>query len=214
MKKRIKWLSLLVTLVMLIAAASPVYAQTETDPQDEPPVVEETNSFLDHPIVKALTEFFGSFFEPEVVKDPEVVDEDTGEESGDTSGTEVEGESEEPAEEPPVEEPTPEPPPPADEQIASLHTDEELGFGEITKLLQIAVEAEIACSTEGINCDVTLDRLVEEYKSGEGFGELFEKYSKPSITGVGQTKKEYDDNGEKLKSNNGKSNEKANGKKK
>lgn len=198
------------TLVMLIAAATPVYAQTETDPQEEPPVVEETNDFLDHPIVKALTEFFASFFEPKVVEEPEVVDEGTGEEPEDTSGTEGEGEGEEPVEEPAVEEP--EPPPPADEQIASLHTDEELGFGEITKLLQLAVEAEIACSTEGINCDVTLDKLLDEYKSGEGFGELFAKYGKPSITGVGQTKKEYDDNGEKVKTNNGKG--KAKGKNK
>lgn len=204
MNKRIKWLSLVVTLVMLIAVATPVYAQTETDPQEEPPVVEESNDFLDHPIVKVLTDFFGSFFEPEVVEEPEGVDEGTGEEPGDPPGTEGEGEGEEPL----VEEPTPTPPPPADEQIASLHSDEDLGFGEITKLLQIAVEAEIACSTEGINCDVTLDSLMEEYESGEGFGELFAKYGKPSITGVGQAKKEYDENGERIKNNNRNTNRK------
>ena len=59
-----------------------------------------------------------------------------------------------------------------------------------------------------------MDSLLEEYNSGEGFGELFAKYGKPSITGVGQAKKEYDENGEKVKNNNRNRNEKAKGKNK
>ena len=203
MKKRMRWLSLIVTVVMLIAAATPVYAQTETDPQDEPLEIEESNSFLDHPIVKVLSDFFASFFEPDVEEEP--VPEDGGDgDAGDPGGTDGEGEGEDPGGDPPAEEPTPVPTLAPDEQIASMHSDEDLGFGEITKLLQIAAEAEIACTTEGINCDVTLDSLMAEYKAGAGFGDLFDKYGKPSITGVGQTKKEYDENGEKVKTNNGK----------
>ena len=88
-----------------------------------------------------------------------------------------------------------------EEAIAALHEEQDLGFGEITKLLQITVEAQAACTLEGINCDVTLDSLVAEYKAGAGMGELFKKYGKPEYTGVGQVRKAADP---KVKSNNGK----------
>ena len=114
----------------------------------------------------------------------------------------------------PIEEPTPVPTISAEEQVATLHTEENLGFGEITKLLQIATEAQESCELYGTNCDVSVDSLLAEYNSGLGMGELFAKYGKPEITGVGQTKKIYDEDGNKVKTNNGKSNGKANGKNK
>ncbi len=93
-----------------------------------------------------------------------------------------------------------------EEAVAALHEEENLGFGEITKLLQIAVEAQAACTLEGINCDVTLDGLVAEYKAGSGMGELFKKYGKPEYTGVGQVRKAAEANTFEVqeKSNNGK----------
>jgi len=53
---------------------------------------------------------------------------------------------------------------------------------------------------EGVNCDVTLDSLVAEYKAGSGMGELFKKYDKPEFTGVGQVRKAAEP---KVKANNG-----------
>jgi len=192
-----KWFGLLIAMVMLVATASPVFAQGETDPPEEPAVVEESYSFADHPIVKLLASFFNSLFVAPEVEEP--VEEEGGEalppettEDPDSEGGEA------------VEEPILEPTLAPEEQVAALHTDEDLGFGEITKLLQIVSEAQASCAAEGINCDVTLDSLLEEYESGNGMGDLFAKYGKPEITGVGQVK-----NGDKEteeKSNNGKAN--------
>jgi hypothetical protein len=206
--KKFKWLSIVVATFMLIATASPAFAQSETDPVEDPVVVEETNSFLDHPIVKLLSGFFSSLFEPEPAAD-EGTEEGDGTDppadptdEPDTTGDEGTGGE-------PVEEPTPEPTPvptlAPDEQVAALHSDDNLGFGEITKLLQIVAESKIACASDGVNCDVTLDSLKEEYESGVGMGELFQTYGKPSVLGVGQAKKEADaDLTVKEKSNNGK----------
>ncbi len=195
MKNKIKGLSLLVAALMLTAIATPVFAQSETDPVGEPAPVEEVSSFMDHPIVKLLAGFFANLFAPPVIElpDGQVV-----------SPTEPEGEPA-PGEEPLVEEiePLPEPLPVVvpEEAIAALHEEQNLGFGEMTKLLQITVEAQAACALEGINCDVTLDSLVAEYKAGAGMGELFKKYEKPEYMGVGQVRKAANPN---VKSNNGK----------
>lgn len=205
---KFKWLSIVVATIMLIATASPVFAQSETDPTEDPAVVGETNSFLDHPIVQLLSSFFSGLFEPEAVIDDgteigDGTEPPADDPTGDT-GTGDEGTSD-PSEEEPVLEPTLVPTLAPDEQVAAMHTDENLGFGEITKLLQIVAEAKIACTTEGVNCDVTLDNLLDEYESGVGMGELYKTYGKPSVLGVGQAKKEADaDFTVKEKTNNGK----------
>lgn len=188
-----KWFGLLIAMVMLVATASPAFAQAETEPLEEPAVVEESSSFADHPIVKLLASFFNSLFVAPEVEEPadeggEIPPPETNEDPG-TEGGE------------PVVETTPEPTLAPEEQVAALHTDEDLGFGEITKLLQIVSEAQAACAAEGIHCDVTLDSLLEEYDSGNGMGGLYAKYGKPEITGVGQVK-----NADKEKTNNGKAN--------
>jgi hypothetical protein len=196
MKNKIKGFSLLIAALMLVTLATPIFAQSETDPVVEPAPVVEASSFVDHPIVKLLAGFFANLFAPPVVEVP------VGE---DVPPTELEGEPV-PGEEPVVseEEPLPEPLPVVtpEEAVASLHEDEDLGFGEITKLLQITVEAQADCTLEGVNCDVTLDGLLAEYKDGAGMGELFKKYGKPELTGVGQVRKAVEP---KVKSNNGKS---------
>jgi len=220
MKRKIKGLSLLVAALMLVTVATPIFAQSETDPVVEPAPEVEESSFVDHPIVKLLASFFANLFAPPVVEEP-VVEEPVSElpDGQVIPPTEPEGEPVA-GEEPLVEdvEPLPEPLPVIvpEEAIAALHEEQNLGFGEMTKLLQITVEAQAACALEGINCDVTLDSLVAEYKAGEGMGELFKKYDKPEYTGVGQVRKTAEPKADKpkpdkpkaaepkVKSNNGK----------
>jgi hypothetical protein len=203
MKKNFKWTSLMVAVILIVASATPVFAQSETDPLTEPTPVEESNSFLNNPIVLLLSNFFNTLLNPPVEETPtpEPVLPDEGEPTDTPEGDGGEG-----GEVIPTEEPTPVPTISAEEQVATLHTEENLGFGEITKLLQIATEAQESCELYGTNCDVTVDSLLAEYNSGSGMGELFDKYGKPEITGVGQTKKIYDEDGNKVKTNNGKAN--------
>lgn len=205
MHKNFKWTGLMVAIVMIAASATPVFAQSETDPQEVPVVVEESSSFLDNPIVLLLSNFFSDLFTANAVEEIAIVDagdpgisEPTGTPEGEVSGEE--------GDVIPTEEPTPVPTISAEEQIAALHTDEDLGFGEITKLLQIVTEAQESCELYGTNCDVTVDSLLSEYDSGMGMGELFAIYGKPAITGVGQAKKLYDEDGSKVKINNSKAN--------
>jgi hypothetical protein len=62
MKTNKKWISVMVALVMLAAAVTPAFAQSETEPLEEPPIVEETNIFINNPIVKLLASFFSCLF--------------------------------------------------------------------------------------------------------------------------------------------------------
>ena len=204
MHNKFRWTGLMVAIVMIAASATPVFAQSDTDPTEVPAVVEESSSFLDNPIVLLLSTFFTNLFTVDEVEEtppPDESDPGTGE------PTEVpEGEDGGEGSEIPAEEPTPVPTVSAEEQIAAMHTEDDLGFGEITKLLQIVTEAQESCELYGTNCDVTVDSLLDEYNTGVGMGELFAKYGKPEITGVGQTKKVYDEDGNKVKTNNGKAN--------
>ncbi len=71
MKKQIKGLSLLIAAMMVAAIATPVFAQSETDPLEDPAPVVEVSSFVDHPIVKLLAGFFANLFAPPVVELPD-----------------------------------------------------------------------------------------------------------------------------------------------
>lgn len=82
----------------------------------------------------------------------------------------------------------------AGDEIEALHEDG-MGFGVIVKLYAMAAEAQQAC--EGVDpdadpgeetfdpCEVTVESLVAEFDSGTGMGQLFQKYGRPSILGVG-----------------------------
>jgi len=181
MKNKIKGLSMLIVALMLVTVATPVFAQSETDPVIEPTPEAETSRFVDHPIVSLLASFFSSLFTPLTAVEP-----------GEGGEVPVEGEVE----------PTPEPLPVVspEEAVAALHEEQDLGFGEIAKLLQITVEAQASCTLESVNCSITLDSLIAEYKAGAGMGELFQKYGKPEYTGVGQVRKAAEP---KVKSNSG-----------
>jgi len=90
------------------------------------------------------------------------------------------------------------------QQIALYHQ-EGMGFGVLVKLYAMA-EAQIeACVSQttsspqptagGVDsiqttCEaVTIDQLVNEFRSGTGMGLLFKEYGKPALLGVGQVKK-------------------------
>jgi hypothetical protein len=63
-----------------------------------------------------------------------------------------------------------------------------VGFGVLVKLYVIAAESQEACASAEGSCGVTVDELMEAYRSGEGMGQLFKLYDKPSILGVGHLK--------------------------
>jgi hypothetical protein len=174
MKGRLKSSCLIVAAIMLVTVTSPIFAQSETDPVADPVPTEEPSSFVDHPIVKLLAGYFANLFAAPVVLDP-------------VTGLPI-------------------PPDPLipvilpEEAVAALHTEQGLGFGEITKLLQLTVQMQESCTAQGLNCGVTLDSLVAEYKAGAGMGALFKKYGKPIYMGVGQVRKAANP---KFKTNNG-----------
>lgn len=205
-KNRNKWVGVVLALVMVLVFATPIFAEGEVDPVESPEVVEETFNFFDHPIVKWIAKFL---FNPIVV-----AEEDSGLEGG---GVDLPGEEPLPAEGllggGDSTEGTPELTPVvvSEEAIAALHADENLGFGEIVKLLEIVENARVTCLEDKENCEVTLESILDEYEDGAGMGELFEKYGKPETLGVGQIRKELDPK-EKEKKNNGKAKGKDKGK--
>lgn len=212
MKNTKKIFIIALTVFLLATAATPAFAQSETEPTQEPAATEEEETTLwTNPIVELLANFFSGLFtapEPEETPPPEETPEggETPEPADPTEEPNGDGDTE------PAAEPTPTPSP--QEAVSALHTEEDLGFGVMTKLMQMAVEANESCLNDGENCDVTLDSLVAEFKGGTGVGELFQKYGKPSMLGVGHVRKaaEDEENGlgqtfreqEKVKSNNGK----------
>lgn len=215
-----KFVSVLIAMMLVLSLTLPVFAQDEIEPIEDPelvepevedPEVEETSfKFLDHPIVKLLAEFFSSFFNPPEEEepvpdevegtgeddDPGVLPPDEGDPNSDVvidggQEEEVNGEGTEPVEPQIVPE----------EKIASMKEENKMGFGVITKLMELARQTRSTCSETGEFCDVTLDSLIEEYEGGMSIGALFAKYGKPKNVGVGQIRKELD---KKEKTNNGK----------
>ncbi len=192
-KNKSKWTGAALALVMVLVFTTPIFAQGEVDPVEMPEVDEEPSNFFDQPIVKLIAEFFADLINPPVVEEPEPEvggEGSTGEDpplgEGSTEG-----------------EPEPEPVIIPEEAVAAMHEDEDLGFGEIVKLMGIVEDAQATCLESGENCGVTLDSLLAEYKDGTGMGELFEVYGKPEHLGVGHIRKELDPKG-KEKTNNGK----------
>ena len=183
-KRKNKWIGAVLALMMVLVFTTPIFAQDGSDPLDTPGEVEESTKFLDHPIVKLIAEFFADLFNEEGPV-------------SEVGGGELNGED--PTTPPP-------PPPPGDESppgdvsmvvetgidpvetVAALHEEENLGFGEIVKLMGIVEEM---CA--GVDdCELTLDILLAKREDGIGMGELFEMYGKPEHLGVGQIRKELE----------------------
>jgi hypothetical protein len=200
---KVKAAGMILVIVMNMLATSPVYAQDEMNPPEPPEVIEEPSKFLDHPIVKLIAEFFENLLSP-------VTDEAMeGEEPPTLPGSEPEGTAPL-VEDPPVLEGEGEPEVvlSPEEMVAQMHEDDQLGFGEIVKLMGIL---ESACPEDAETCDVTYESLLAEYKDGAGMGQLFQKYGKPENLGVGQIRKELDQQEEEDQAM-GKANGKGNGK--
>jgi hypothetical protein len=201
-----KWVGVVLALVMVFAFSTPIFAEGAVDPVESPEVVEETSSFFDYPIIKWIVKFL---FNPIVV-----IEEEPEPEMG---GVDLHVEEPPPAEGPlgggGSMEGTPEPeliPVIVPEEAgAAMHVDENPGFEEIVKLLEIVENAQVTCLDIGENCEITLKSLIDEYEDGTGMGELFEKYGKPENLGVGQIRKELEPK-EKEETNNGKEKEKTN----
>ena len=181
-KRKNKWIGAVLALMMVLVFTTPIFAQDGSDPLDTPGEVEESTKFLDHPIVILIAEFFADLFKP-----PVVVEEGPDPDGGGEGST--------------GEDPPPPLPPDNDstivetgidpvEAVAALHEEENLGFGEIVKLLGMVEDAQAECAETGENCGVTLESLIAERKDGVGMGELFEEYDKPEHLGVGQIRKE------------------------
>lgn len=189
-KNKNKWTGAVLALMMVLVFTTPIFAQDGGDPVETQEVVEETSKFLDHPIVKLIAEFFTDLFTPSVEEEP---DPEGG--GADSTGEGPGLEDPLPGDEPlggdgsTEGEPEPEPEPVViqEEAVSDLHEDQELGFGEIVKLMGIV---ETCASVE--NCEVTFDELLVEYKNGIGMGELFEMYGKPEHLGVGHIRKELE----------------------
>jgi hypothetical protein len=197
MKRISKLTSMVLTFALVFSLVTPVFAQDMDDPDDSPTVIVVSSKFLNHPVVKLLSGFFSFLFEaPET---DELVEEPAGEPPIDGEDP-LTGDDDDEGEIPEGEE-NMEVPTVSEEAIASLHKDEKLGFGVITKLLAVLVESKLTCTETGEFCDLTLEMLIEEYKAGMSIGELFAKYGKPEMTGVGQVRKAVEP---KIKTNNGK----------
>ena len=198
--KKNRLLSVILSIVMVLVLVIPVFAQDAVEPTEEPEM-EESGSLLkfsDHPIVQMMAQFFASFFNPPDLLEPtegEPPEEGEGEGGGEGEGEPLEGGGALEGDEPEAALIVPE------EKIASMHKEDKLGFGVITKLLDVARMAQVTCSETGEFCDVTLESLMEEYKAGMSIGALSDKYGKPEHVGVGQLRKELEP---KEKTNNGK----------
>ena len=189
-KNKSKWTGAVLPLMMVLVFTTPIFAQDGGDPVETPEVVEESSKFLGHPIVKLIAEFFTDLFNPSLEEEPDP-ERGGADSNGEGPGLEdslpggeplggdgsTEGELE----------PEPEPVVIPEEAVAAMHEDQDLGFGEIVKLMGIV---EMCASVE--NCEVSLEGLLAEYKDGIGMGELFEMYGKPEHLGVGHIRKELE----------------------
>jgi hypothetical protein len=83
-------------------------------------------------------------------------------------------------------------------QIARLHQDG-LGFGVIVKLYAMAEASQAKCDAQAADdnddapCGVTVDELVQQFRSGVGLGQLFKQYGKPELLGVGHVRQALGD---------------------
>lgn len=74
------------------------------------------------------------------------------------------------------------------DEIASYHEDG-MGFGVLVKLYAIAAELKEACADADAElCGATVEELVAAFRSGQGMGQLFKEYGRPSMLGVGHVR--------------------------
>ncbi|MDO9545315.1 MAG: hypothetical protein Q7J07_01015 [Pelolinea sp.] len=142
------WKSIIVAMIMVLVLTMPVFAQGETDPVEVSQPVDEPVKFLDHPIVQLLASFFKGLFNPLVEEvlveiDPFLPDtsNENSEEGAISPEEPVAGETEP--------EDTPETTTSPEEAISVMHESDNLGYGEIVKLLGILEYTRLSCGETG-----------------------------------------------------------------
>ena len=81
------------------------------------------------------------------------------------------------------------------QQIATYH-DEGMGFGVLVKFYSLAQKSMEGCTTATPatpTCGVTVQQLVDAFRSGTGIGLIFKEYGRPDFMGVGQAKQSLKD---------------------
>lgn len=188
-----------IVIVLLVSLVGTVAAQTGTTPTVTPTPTDdaaETSAYT-HPIVQILAAYFGREAASETLTPVTATDTPTETATPDPNATETQTPTESVTGTDALA-----------QEIETYHEDG-MGFGVLVKLYAMAEAAKIACPTapttdvtpvpsDGTTTDgttaaapctaVTVDQLVQEFKSGTGMGQLFKTYGKPSLLGVGQVK--------------------------
>lgn len=85
----------------------------------------------------------------------------------------------------------------AAQQIAAFH-DDGIGFGVLVKFFSLAQKSMEGCTTASPDtptCGVTVQQLVDAFRSGTGIGLIFKQYGRPDFMGVGQAKQSLKNDG-------------------
>lgn len=172
--KTYKLFTLLAVCVLLFATAGVAFAEGEPPPPEECdpltetcPPTEEGDGWV-HPIVALLASYLEY---QQSLQEPDDCDPLTQTCPSAETPTEECDPSTETC--PPTEEP-----PSFEDEIAALH-EEGVGFGVLVKLLSL--------SDKG---DASLSDLVNEWKTGHSFKDLYDEYGNPTKLGVGHVKQE------------------------
>jgi hypothetical protein len=85
----------------------------------------------------------------------------------------------------------------AGQQIAAYHADG-MGFGVLVKFYSLSQKSMEGCATatptpDTPTCGVTVQQLVDAFRSGTGIGLIFKQYGRPDFMGVGQAKQSLKD---------------------
>ena len=87
----------------------------------------------------------------------------------------------------------------AGQQIAAYHADG-MGFGVLVKFFSLSQKSMEGCATatptpDTPTCGVTVQQLVDAFRSGTGIGLIFKQYGRPDFLGVGQAKQSLKNGG-------------------
>ncbi len=85
----------------------------------------------------------------------------------------------------------------AGQQITALH-DDGIGFGVLVKFFSLAQKSMEGCTTASPatpTCGVTVQQLVDTFRSGTGIGLIFKQFGRPDFMGLGQAKQSLKDDG-------------------
>lgn len=167
MKKTQPIFGVVVALLMIISVASPVFAQSEIDPLEEP----EGGFFQVNQLINFVSNLFNNLLgldSDNEGTDPEVETDDLPDGVSQPETTAIPNQAEDLS--------TESLPLTIEDQITRQFPDVEINDKEIAKLQDLMDEATIDCTTAGYNCDLTLDMLMAEFASTGDIDKLYVKY--------------------------------------